>query len=72
MNRESLRKRIAQADADVYALGCMLNETKQVLGDRIAVLEKTVATLESENSGELCCHHPFQLISAVETMLLNN
>ena len=54
MNRETLRKRIAQADADVDALGCMLKETKQVQGDRIVVLEKTVATLESENSGERC------------------
>lgn len=50
-DREILRKRIAQADADVDALGCMLKETKQVQGDRIVVLEKTVATLESENSG---------------------
>ena len=65
MNRETLRKRIAQADADVDALGCMLKETKQVQGDRIVVLEKTVATLESENSGERCLYRPFQLISAV-------
>jgi hypothetical protein len=44
----------------------MLKETKQVQGDRIVVLEKAVATLESENSGERCLlHRPFRIISAV-------